>query len=211
MNRYVIIDPNDGSAEYTCGTSKSSLAECPEYFMEVGNRRPSNQPNFYSENGSTYTDNEYDAHYLAGNLYQWNAATAGTGGTITEGEAAGSICPKGWKLPTYSGDYSFSTLTGTKSRWTTATYNGNSGVPGYYFGSTKTTVYKSANFWPAAGLVYQSSGTLANAGSYGGYWPRRAYYDTNNAYYLYFGSSDVRPQNFSLRYYGFSVRCVATY
>ena len=41
----------------------------------------------------------YDGHYLVGNYYQWNAATAGTGGTITSSNASGSVCPKGWKLP----------------------------------------------------------------------------------------------------------------
>ncbi len=48
----------------------------------------------------------YDAHYLAGNYYQWNTATAGTGGTqITANKdnpvnASNSICPKNWRLPT---------------------------------------------------------------------------------------------------------------
>lgn len=58
--------------------------------------------------GTTYTglvaanpeNKTYDAHYLVGNFYQYNAATgldtkAGT-------SAPESICPKGWKLPTAS-------------------------------------------------------------------------------------------------------------
>ncbi len=53
---------------------------------------------------------EYDAHYLIGNYYQWNAATASSGsGLVSTGaeqdpselkEAPDSICPKGWSLPT---------------------------------------------------------------------------------------------------------------
>lgn len=43
----------------------------------------------------------YDSHYLVGNYYQLNTATAGTGGTIYGGVAPSSICPKGWALPTY--------------------------------------------------------------------------------------------------------------
>lgn len=51
----------------------------------------------------------YDAHYLAGNYYQWLAATAGSGnGLVSTGaeedalklkDAPDSICPKGWALP----------------------------------------------------------------------------------------------------------------
>lgn len=50
----------------------------------------------------------YDAHYLVGNYYQFGAMTAGTGEKLNSGIAAGSICPKGWRLPTTyrdSGDY----------------------------------------------------------------------------------------------------------
>lgn len=41
----------------------------------------------------------YDPHYLIGNYYQFNAATAGTGGTLQNTFAPSSICPLGWKLP----------------------------------------------------------------------------------------------------------------
>ena len=56
--------------------------------------------------------NTYDAHYLIGNYYQWNAAVAGTGGADVVSpsgaatdpsllvDAEDSICPRGWKLPT---------------------------------------------------------------------------------------------------------------
>ncbi len=61
--------------------------------------------------GTTYTglvaanpeNKTYDAHYLVGNFYQYNAATAGTGLDTKAGTSAPeSICPKGWKLPTAS-------------------------------------------------------------------------------------------------------------
>lgn len=59
----------------------------------------------------------YDAHYLIGNYYQYNAATAGTGGAdvfsqpqttgdsdeqiiAKQVDAKDSICPAGWRLPT---------------------------------------------------------------------------------------------------------------
>lgn len=53
---------------------------------------------------ATNPNKTFDAHYLIGNYYQWNTATAGTGGTITNADATGSICPKNWKLPTSGTD-----------------------------------------------------------------------------------------------------------
>ena len=44
------------------------------------------------------TAGEYDPHYLMGNAYQWNTATAGSGGSIINQNATNSICPKGWRL-----------------------------------------------------------------------------------------------------------------
>ena len=55
----------------------------------------------YRTDGVTYDTNTrtYDAHYLAGNYYSWQAATAGTA-LSGVGTASGSICPKGFTLPT---------------------------------------------------------------------------------------------------------------
>ena len=51
----------------------------------------------------------YDAHYLTGNYYQWPAATAQTMEESQENEnnqrIEGSICPKGWVLPTSGAAY----------------------------------------------------------------------------------------------------------
>ncbi len=160
--------------------------------------------------GSTNLSTSWKSGY--GNYYSWPAATAGTGTTsVTSADASASICPKGWKLPPNSGADSYTTLTGTKSSWTTATFNGNSGVYGYYLGSTATNIYKGANFWPAAGGVYQTSGALGDAGSYGYYWSRTAYSNSSYAYRLLFSSSGVYPTSDASRFYGYSVRCVATY
>lgn len=61
----------------------------------------------YDKNNSAVNNDthEYDPHYLTGNYYQWNTATAGSGGMNGDINARDSICPKGWKLPT-SGDLS---------------------------------------------------------------------------------------------------------
>ena len=55
--------------------------------------------------GVVIEGNTYDAHYKTGYYYSWNAATAGTGGSITSGNATNSICPTNWRLPYGSSDY----------------------------------------------------------------------------------------------------------
>lgn len=47
-----------------------------------------------------------------GNQYNYTAATLGSGTKITTGNAADSVCPKGWKLPLKNGGTSFSDLLG---------------------------------------------------------------------------------------------------
>ena len=52
-----------------------------------------------------------------------------------------------------------------------------------------------------------NSGSFNNAGGYGYYWSSTV----NNSEYarlLVFYSSNVNPENYNYRYYGFSVRCV---
>ena len=66
------------------------------------------------------------------------------------------------------------------------------------------------NFPYAGGVRY---GSLTNVGSSGYYWSRTAN-SANGAYNLWFDSSGVNPANyyydFSARYIGRPIRCVAT-
>ena len=141
-----------------------------------------------------------NAHHHLGNYYQWNAATAGTGGTITNTDATSSICPKGWRLPTSNSDsanYSFGNLVKQYG------YTGSN-----QSSTSDSTLLSSPLFFARGGYVY--SGSLYDQGSVGYYWSSRANSDTNRAYFLYFNSSYVGPS--SDGYYrdgGFSVRCVA--
>jgi len=68
---------------------------------------------------------------------------------------------------------------------------------------------KYHNF-PYAGLI--SNGSLSSVGSEGRYWSRTASatFSDDVAYNLYFNSSYVIPTSRYDRYYGFSIRCVAT-
>ena len=138
---------------------------------------------------NTVSGNTYDAHFLVGNFYQWNAATAGTGDTITDTNATDSICPKGWQLPTSnnSNSGSFQALVGN--------LNG-------------TTITQSPYYFNPGGHVY--SGSLWTAGSYGLYWSSTARSSSSYAYYLDFGSGGVGPSSYINRDNGQSVRCLAS-
>ena len=145
---------------------------------------------------NTVSGNTYNAHYLVGNYYQWNAATAGTGGSITSTNATDSICPKGWQLPTSnnSNNGSFQYLMNAHSISSNTT------------GSTKIT--QSPLYFNPSGYVY--SGSLWNAGNVGGYWSSTAGSNSSSAYSLYFTSGRVGPSGIYDRYFGQSVRCLAS-
>ena len=120
--------------------------------------------------------------------YTWSGATAGQGGAndSSSGTAInGSICPAGWRLPTYNGTYSYQTL-----------YNSYNNV-------TKWEQY------PATFLRvgFFNSGSQTGA-SYGYYWSASVS-NANVAYNVYYGTSRVGPQDYSGKSHGFSVRCVA--
>ncbi len=124
-----------------------------------------------------------------GTYYNWYTATAGTGTyeTSTDGtDVANSICPRGWRLPTSGSSGEFQAL---YSKYSSSSAMRGSPVnfvlPGYRFGSSTTS-----------------------QGTYGRYWSSTAY-SSNSAYYLALNSSSVYPANYSNKYYGSTVRCVA--
>ena len=144
--------------------------------------------------GTIIDGNTYDAHYLAGNYYQWNAATAGTGGsdvTIQYQDATDSICPKGWRLPS-SGDSDDTNDFYGLTTGTDATMGEILAEAPYYF--------------IPAGWV--NSGSLNDAGYVGGHWSSTADSSTD-AYSLGFDFMNVNPSMRSNRGSGWSVRCLA--
>ena len=191
LGMYVKSDP-DGYSDYCGGSSIKGLADasCTSAgWTNVSSMTPMEDGNATDViSGSTY-----NAHYLVGNLYQWNAATAGTGGTITSQEATDSICPKGWQLPTSN--------------------NSNSGsfqalMNAYSIGNDSTKITQSPLYFHPSGYV--ASGSLRYAGNYGFYWSSTARYSTSFAYTLYFTSGVVDPSYYDYRYRGQSVRCLAS-
>ena len=155
----------------------------------------SSDPNFYKSNSNkTVVGNEYDAHYLVGNHYQWNAATAGTGGTLTNGQASGSICPKNWRLPTVTGANEFQGLLTAGS-----------------IGTSVAALTGDGYFFVRAGDVNQNAALLLeNAAVAGFYWSSSPGSSNANAYSLYFHDATGLESSIAFnRSSGFSIRCIA--
>ena len=139
----------------------------------------------------------YYAHQeLLDNINNWRAATAGTtDASTTSGNASGSVCPKGWTLP--SGKYSndnFGKLI--------ATY----GITDDSTGSAK--LRRAPLSFNYTGDYDYSSGSLSFISSDGHYWSHSGYSDAW-ANSLRFSSSKVKSYDPYPRGYGYALRCVA--
>lgn len=190
LGDYVLTTPNAGTS---CGTSgKSDFGDCTSVgFQSVAGMTPMADGNATD----VISGNTYNAHYHVGNHYTWNAATAGTGGTITSANATDSICPKGWQLPTSnnSNSGSFQALTDA--------YSISDDTAG------STALVSAPLYFVRSGYVF--SGSLMSAGDEGDYWSSTAHSSTSFVYYLAFVSGYVSPSYYVVRYAGQSVRCLA--
>ena len=181
-------DPGDYYYKYVsatdwtnCGTSLSNMSTCPS-----------------KGNWTTTAPAAEGQHYHVGNYYSWNAATAGTGGSITSGQASASICPTNWKLPTSNNTNtgSFGALMGAYGLRT------DNGPESNVDKVRLTPLY----FIPAGGV---STNGLYNAGADGYYWSSIPRSNDTFAHDLYFSSGNLNPSDSNYRYYAFSVRCLA--
>ncbi|MBQ3309374.1 fibrobacter succinogenes major paralogous domain-containing protein [Candidatus Saccharibacteria bacterium] len=122
--------------------------------------------------------------------YPWYAATAGQGTNTASPTISQSICPKGWKLPDSGGSITPSFQS----------------IINEYSATAATTLEAFPLEYVASGRY--GAGNLTNQ-SAGYYWSSNPYTsDSNYAYNLLFSGS-TGPQNYSIKYYGLSVRCVA--
>ena len=112
------------------------------------------------------------------------------------GLAPDSICPKGWQLPNFTGDKSFTTLINTSYSMKNSENERDSGVL-----SNPLSFLRSGSFgWSFAGL--------SNRGGGGDYGSLRSA-NTTNSNNLYFSNTYLTPQNYSSRGNGLAVRCVS--
>ena len=203
LGNVVWMTPDSSSG---CGGSSGdynfATADCDSYWQDVSSWTPMTE---YRTDGISVENNTYDAHYLVGNYYSWQAVTAGTGVGITtrNDKAPDSICPKGFELPT-SG----------------ISYNSTSGsfynlLSKYDLASNPTSgnnnIVKAPLFFVRSGSVDPTFHYLVSAGSYGSYWSS-VVRSSNFSYYLSLTSNDVEPtplNGISSWMNGRSVRCVA--
>ncbi len=204
LGNYVIINP---TATKACDSNNTGLGACSGQFIAIGSRTASVDPNFYKNSGNkTYTDTEYDAHYLAGNYYQWNAVTAGTGGQITNTNATGSICPKNWKLP--SSGNTVALRDKGSFYYLLQQYGVRSSVSGTSSVNQNTyNITLSPLFFVRSGGIDSGTYPFNYAGQWGYYWSSRAN-SSSTTFYLYFYNSGVDPSGSASRYPGYPLRCL---
>ena len=199
----IILNDTDGKYNTVDGTNTQSTANSDKAFY--------NNPMSVSY---CYGDSIQSSYTKCGYLYNWYAATAGTGtyATSTNGtNVSGSICPTGWRLPSGSSDGS--TATGNGISYDAADFpvlNASMNAGSLTSGSTSSSYYAGWRFTGAWSGVFSGSwgNGFRSQGSGGDYWSSTADSSTS-ARYLFFSSSYVLPGNDSgSKYYGLAVRCV---
>lgn len=130
-------------------------------------------------------------YYGVGAYYSWAAATAATGMDTLEvdgAEAPSSICPKGWHIPSNSGDKSYDNL-----------------INSYGFTEGSQIARYPFMFW--YGGSYGDNNLIIDGIGY--YWTSTAK-SAEYAHYLAFNPDNIATQDYVNRYLGFTVRCIAS-
>ncbi len=176
---------------------------CEKYgWIDVAGMTASDAPTF----GVEVVDGVYNAHYLIGNYYSWDAAVAGQASaynrdSIYPVEMAQSICPSGWRLPV--GD---SVANSDFFRLFNA--YGERKENGFAFG--QQDIRLAPLYFLLGGSIYK--GAVGNVGLNGYYLlPELNKYNTSAYLGLYgsSGSSGVSLVKNARSEHGLSVRCVA--
>ena len=183
------------STKYCQTDTNLSESSCSSYWQSTAGMTAMTEPR---TDGVTVDGSTYDAHYLVGNYYSYQAATADTA-PPGSGDASSSICPAGWQLPTSGDDRnntpgSFYYLLNQYSLTSTPTSGNNN-------------IATSPLYFVRSGYVAPRE-NLYTAGGWGSYRSVRST-TIRIANGLYFDSSSVSPSGSNSRNQGISVRCVA--
>ena len=144
-----------------------------------------------------------DEHQLVGNYYQWNAATAGTGGLVSQkGEdATDSICPKGWQLPTLTGGTSaYNLMTSYPDIFSGLALEDNN------TGTATDAAIQDPLFFGYTGIA--DLGAMQRVGKDGIYW-LSTLYSEYRAYYFRVALGMATASSWAYRCGGYSIRCLA--
>jgi hypothetical protein len=131
----------------------------------------------------------YNGNDTTGAYYSYLTATAGTGASVTNdgGQAASSICPKKWRLPT--GNASTGEFTALYSA----------------YGSNKANLDAA---WSPVYVGYYNGSTLYDSGTNADWWSSTSVSSTNARNLGENTSGGIGPADNNGRRYGFSVRCM---
>ena len=230
-----LYSTNGSNSTINIGTNNDPAYRLPRY----NNNNTNMATNATNSDGTTTLEDKYNTYgtatkdnhlrwYGYGNYYNWPAAMASTkyystySGTTGSDAAGTSLCPLGWHLPL--GYQSTGTLTGTVANDALDSANrvgsfsyldrrmggtGQSNSTNSITSATMSTYWrKFPNNFVYSGYWLDARAT--NRSTYGGCWSSSAS-SSGSTYYLYFGSSSVNPggTNFSGKYAGYSVRCMA--
>lgn len=150
----------------------------------------------------TYNSSNYDWYYTGSSSTdntRWQ--------TSDKTKGLYDPCPAGYRVPDGGSNGVWAKAFGTSSYWETSS-NWDAINRGMDFGKTDKKLGSASTIWyPAAGYLNYTGGSLCNVGSYGHYWSC-----TPNSYYAYYldfyNVSYVSPTRGDSRAYGLSVRCV---
>ncbi|MBR0403534.1 hypothetical protein IJI55_03245 [Candidatus Saccharibacteria bacterium] len=140
-----------------------------------------------------------------GNLYNWNAATAGVGLRATTTTVTESICPKSWQLPDYAGTHSLNKLLVS---YNLPTDNGDDAI----HKNASRTMQQPPLYFSLAGMYNGYVPIVEKQAVDAHYWTRTAQEDfIDNAISIAFNTSTnavFHPRSNATKYHGMSVRCV---
>lgn len=185
----------NGSQGYTLNSTNSDLPSGTTFTLPTAQTSGTNS---WSSDCTDDISCATNVHLYAtgnesyGNYYSWYTATANTGTySMSSGDATGSICPKGWRLPTGGSSGEIGTLNNTYNSGSTSSGSGLLADP---LKLVRSGYYRSGVNGQGTNGIYWSS--TVNSGMY--------------AYLLDFNSYVVAPDNSYNKYYGNSVRCLSS-
>lgn len=160
----------------------------------------------YAATGKAYdsTTRQHDARFNIGAYYQFATVTASS--LIgTTGQAASSICPKGWRLPLGG-----SSNTGSKSLYNLYTTYGYSTKQSATINGVSRNVSQNPLYLVRSGYVLASATNAVQYVRSRGYlWTGFAGTTSNGFYLRVNGTSEFTRSSNDSRWYGLPVRCVA--
>ncbi|MBR2836875.1 hypothetical protein IKE79_00785, partial [Candidatus Saccharibacteria bacterium] len=230
------IDQSTGDIVSGPSNHLTTSGDTAEYWCNKANNASCyNQARLNSNNATTpatsMTNPTAQNVYGYGNYYNWYSATAGYGtqsdGTNNTSEEY-SICPANWKLPRGGASINASNsdfwqlglkIMG-KAPYNNSSYQSIADDIAVLNSSSTNSIYKDKyatqayRMYPNNFLLsgYQNSNITSNRGSLSYYWSSTTY-STLTAYASRLEKANVSPgtyanNNYSLKYYGFAVRCL---